>query len=96
MDKEDPPMLIDEDREFGERLIASVRVASDDFKGDGLSGMLDLDLYTVTGDNRRVMEMSSSQVMPTLTKEVLACKWHIGLDKAQKTLTRRLMRGYGG
>jgi len=82
----DPPAMIDEDREFGERLIASVRVAADDFEGDGLSGMLDPDLYTVTGDNRRVMEMSSSQVTPTLTKEVLARKWHIGLDKAQKTL----------
>jgi hypothetical protein len=79
-------VLIDKDGEFGERLIASIRVAADNFEGDGLSRMLDLDLYTVTGDNRRVMEMSSSQVTPTLTKEVLAHKWHIGLDKAQKTL----------
>jgi hypothetical protein len=79
-------VLIDEDGEFGERLIARIRVAADNFEGDGLSRMLDLDLYTVTGDNRRVMEMSSSQVTPTLTKEVLAHKWHIGLDKAQKTL----------
>jgi hypothetical protein len=51
----DPPEMIDEDREFGERLIASVRVAADDLEGDGLSGMLDPDLYTVTGDNQRVM-----------------------------------------
>jgi hypothetical protein len=48
--------------------------------------MLDPDLYTVTGDNRRAMEISSSLVMLTLTKEVLVRKWHIGLDKAQKTL----------
>jgi hypothetical protein len=85
-DKEDPPALIDEDREFGERLIASVRVAADDFEGDGVSGMLDPNLYTVTGETRRFMEMSSSQVMPTLTKKVLARKGHIRLDKVQKTL----------
>jgi hypothetical protein len=46
----DPPALIDKDREFSERLIASVRVAADNFEGDGLSGMLDPDLYTVTGE----------------------------------------------
>jgi hypothetical protein len=86
LDKEDPPAMIDEDREFGERLIASVRVAADDYDGDGVSGMLDPDLYTVTGETRRIMEMSSTQVMPMLTKEVLARKWHVGLDKAQKTL----------
>jgi hypothetical protein len=92
-DKEDPPALIDEDREFGERLIASVRVAADNFEGDGVSGMQDPNLYTVTGETRRFMEMSSSQVMPTLTKKVLARKGEHQAGQGAEASARNDSRG---
>jgi hypothetical protein len=83
----------DEDDVFAERLIASIKAAAADEDGNGLSGMNDPVLYSVTEEYRRVMEMSSSKAMPTLTKELLARKWHIGLDKAQKTLLATTQEG---
>lgn len=60
-----------DDEGLAERLVACVRVADDDFDGDGSSGMSDPDLYEVTDANRRVLEMSSSQVTLTLKKKFL-------------------------
>jgi hypothetical protein len=81
----DPPELLDEDK-FAERMIQSVNISGDNWNGDGLDGHENPDLYALTEEAWSIFALSVEDKQNVITKEVLACRWGIGLDTAHKTL----------
>lgn len=97
-----------DDRDLTKRLISSVQEASDDFTGDGLEGWEDTDIYgesaaVISGvfgssgvfdaAKSGVFGMSSEKRESIVTKEVLARRWHIGLETADRTLKVTTQKG---
>ena len=77
-----------------ERLIANVRVAVDDYDGDGLSGHADEDVYPLDAKTRRLFALSSSEKRSVLTPEVLSRRWGtIGLEAANRTMRATTQAG---
>ena len=75
-----PPTLVT-------RLIHSVNIASDDTKGDGLSGWDDRSVSSALSiRDKSIMAMASSGKTTALTKEILARRWGCGLESAKQTL----------
>jgi hypothetical protein len=63
-------------------LVKCIYVASDDSEGNGLEGGEDDDVYQC----RNILRMESKDRQSTLTPEILARKWGIRLETAEKTL----------
>ena len=82
-----------DDSELGDRLIASVRVASDDDVGDGLHGHSCENIYPYGDEERKILSLSSAEKKSFLTKEVLAQRWGIGLETANRTMQATTQRG---
>jgi hypothetical protein len=82
--------VLDEDV-FADRLIESVQVSSCALNGDEFDEV-DVELF---GPERvaRVQAVASSDKTGMVTKEVLARRWGIGLETAQRTLTVTTQRG---
>ena len=81
------------DGELVERYVAAINIAGDDWIGDGMNGYADTDLFPVVSERRNVFSMSRVDKKSVITKEVLAQRWRIGLDTAQRTLRATTQRG---
>ena len=78
---------------LGDRLVATVTVAPDDIVGDGIDGASDIEVYITTGERRAVSVMTSVERRSTITPEILARRWGIGLSTAARTLQVTTQRG---
>jgi hypothetical protein len=87
-----PAELLSEE-ELAERFIQSVNIAGDDWKGDGMDGYDDPDLYPRNDETRKVFALTANDKRNVLTKEILAQRWGIGLSTAHRTLKRTSQRG---
>ena len=75
-----PPTLVS-------RLVHSVNIATNDTKGDGLTGWDDRSISSVvSARDKSIMAMASSGKTTALTKEILARRWGCGLESAKQTL----------
>jgi len=83
-----------EDTDLGERLVSLVNVPSGDFDGTGWEGRTDKDWYPDLENKCTVISsLASGDRESVLTKEVLARRWHIGLDTARRTLDATTQMG---
>jgi len=69
-----------------DRLVSAVQVASDDVDGNGLSGHVDKDVYPYSDEIRKISALKTTESRSTITPELLAKRWCIGLPKASQTL----------
>ena len=72
--------------DLAERLVSAVNVAIDDLDGDGLLGHIDKDVYPIDDKSRQLFTLSAEEKRSVLTPEVLAKRWHIGLNAARRTM----------
>lgn len=72
--------------DLGNRLVSMINVAADDAAGDGLDGYGDETLYTSSEECRTIRGLSTSDKKSVLTAQVLANRWHIGLNTASRTM----------
>jgi hypothetical protein len=78
-----PIELSEDESNLASRLIAAVKVPSEDFNGDGLFLLRPKDLVsTCREEDRAVFAMSTKDWGPIITKEILAKRWGIGLNTA--------------
>jgi hypothetical protein len=63
-------------------LVKCIRVAPDDMDGNILEGGNDKDVY----ERRNILRMQSKDKQSVLTPEILARKWGIGIETADRTL----------
>ena len=57
-----------------------------DIDGNGLQGQDDEQLYSKADNSCRIDGLSTGEQRSVLTAEVLAKRWHIGLDAARRTM----------
>lgn len=82
-----------DDADITDELINNIMVPADDYSGDGLEGYADPVIYGISEATRNVFGLLSGDKLSVLTKEVLARRWGIGLETAEKTLKVTTQKG---
>ena len=67
-------------------MVSAANVAVNDLDGNGLSGHIDEVVYPTDDKSRQLFARSTEENRSVLTPEVLAKRWHIGLDAARRTM----------
>jgi hypothetical protein len=75
------------------RLIAAVNIEADAKSGDGLYERTKNSLCEMSEADQTICAMNSKARGPVITKEILAKRWGIGLDRAHRTLTATMQSG---
>ena len=82
-----------EETTLATRLIAAMSLTSTDTTVDGLELRPEDSLLAPSAEDRAICALSTKERGPTITKEILARRWGIGLDTAHRTLTSTTQQG---